>query len=87
MMIADSPASAVRRCSGQMCACAHAAEWMYEAEIALHAARQTHVDVWIGSAYDNLHRAVAAHRAAAAWCDGCLRHDDERLPQFPGGGK
>jgi hypothetical protein len=86
-MIADSAANAVGGCSGQTCACAHATEWVYEAEIALHAARQTGFDVWMACADGDPHRAVAPHRVGAAWCDCCLRQDDEHLPRFRGGGR
>ena len=34
------------------------AERLYDAECALHAARQTHVDEWIKRAADRLHTAV-----------------------------
>jgi hypothetical protein len=37
---------------------------MYDAETALHAARQTHVDAWIAAAYDHLHAAILEHTAA-----------------------
>jgi hypothetical protein len=37
---------------------------MYEAEFALHAARQTEVDAWIVAAYSKLHAAIADHTAA-----------------------
>jgi hypothetical protein len=37
---------------------------MYDAETALHAARQTQVDAWISAAYDQLHVAIVAHSAA-----------------------
>jgi hypothetical protein len=37
---------------------------MYEAEFALHAARQTEVDAWIVAAYGKLHAAIADHTAA-----------------------
>jgi len=43
---------------------ADAAHRLYDAEIALHIARQTGVDAWISAAYDRLHEAVAAHTAA-----------------------
>jgi hypothetical protein len=39
---------------------------LYDAETALHAARQTHVDVWIAAAGDRLHDAVSAYLAARA---------------------
>jgi hypothetical protein len=41
-----------------------AARHMYEAEVALHAARQSHVDAWVAAAYDHLHRAISEHLAA-----------------------
>ena len=43
-----------------------AARRLYDAETALHAARQTHVDAWIAAAGDRLHDAVTAYLAAAA---------------------
>jgi hypothetical protein len=43
-----------------------AARRLYDAEWALHVARQTHVDAWIAVAYHTLHDAVAEHRAAIA---------------------
>jgi thioredoxin-like negative regulator of GroEL len=45
---------------------ARAAARLYDAETALHAARQSHVDGWISAAYDRLHEAVEAHRLAMA---------------------
>jgi hypothetical protein len=47
-------------------ACQQAAEREYDAECALHAARQSHVDPWIAAAADRLHEAVQAHIAAEA---------------------
>jgi len=41
-----------------------AARRLYDAEIALHIARQTGVGAWISAAYDRLHDAVVAHNAA-----------------------
>jgi hypothetical protein len=38
---------------------------LYDAETALHAAHQTHVDAWVSAAYDRLHEAVVAHTQAA----------------------
>ncbi|HEX3336750.1 MAG TPA: hypothetical protein VHS54_09835 [Jatrophihabitans sp.] len=38
---------------------------LYDAETALHAAHQTHVDTWIAAAYDRLHEAVVAYTQAA----------------------
>jgi hypothetical protein len=40
-----------------------AATRLYDAEVALHIARQTGVDRWVAAAYDRLHQAIAAHRA------------------------
>ena len=43
----------------------HAAEHsMYDAEIALHAAHQSHVGAWITAAADRLHEAIVEHTAA-----------------------
>jgi len=39
---------------------AEAARRLYEAEVALHAARRTAVDAWIAAAADGLHEAVLA---------------------------
>src|SRR5262249_4425473 len=39
---------------------------LYDAEWALHVARQTQVDAWIAVAYQTLHSAVAEHLAAIA---------------------
>jgi hypothetical protein len=47
-------------------AVAAAATRLYDAEIALHIARQTGVDSWVAAAYDRLHVAIGAHRAAVA---------------------
>jgi hypothetical protein len=41
-----------------------AAKRMYDAEVALHHARQTHVDAWIAAAYERLHEAIEVHIAA-----------------------
>ena len=47
-----------------------AAQHLYDAECALHIARQTRVDAWITAAADHLHLAVleldAAHNALTA---------------------
>jgi len=43
-----------------------AARRLYDAEIALHIARQTLVDAGVAAAYDRLHAAVCEHRAALA---------------------
>jgi hypothetical protein len=36
---------------------------VYDAEIALHIARQTGVDAWVAAAYDHLHAALEHERA------------------------
>jgi hypothetical protein len=43
-----------------------AAHALYRAELAVHDAHQTHVDVWIGAAHDRLHVAVGRYLAAQA---------------------
>ena len=45
-----------------------AARRLYDAEFALHVARQAKVDTWIAAAYDRLHEAVVNHRLAQAAC-------------------
>lgn len=37
---------------------------LYDAEIALHVAHQTHVDAWIAAAAERLHEAVVEHLSA-----------------------
>jgi hypothetical protein len=44
----------------------NAARALYNAEVALHDAHQTHIDQWIAAAQDHLHLAVAEHSAAVA---------------------
>lgn len=46
-----------------------AARHLYDAEVALHAARQTGVDKWVAAAYDRLHEAVIDHSIAVALHD------------------
>ena len=43
-----------------------AAHALYQAELALHDAHQTHVDQWIGAAHDRLHIAVTRYEDAEA---------------------
>jgi hypothetical protein len=43
-----------------------AARDLYDAELALHDAHQTHVDHWIRAASDHLHAALARHLEADA---------------------
>ena len=50
----------------------NAAQALYQAEVAVHDAHQTHVDQWIGAAHDRLHAAVALYSAASELVD-CLR--------------
>ena len=45
-------------------ACELAARRMYDAEVALHYARQSHVDAWVEAAYRRLHDAIVAHSRA-----------------------
>jgi hypothetical protein len=40
------------------------ARHVYDAECALHAAQQTHVDSWIAAAADKLHEAIVEHLSA-----------------------
>jgi hypothetical protein len=43
-----------------------AARCLYDAEVALHAARQSRVDEWIAAASNRLHEAVTNYRFALA---------------------
>ena len=43
-----------------------AARHLYEAEFALHIARQSGIDAWIAAAYDRLHPAVVEYETALA---------------------
>ena len=49
---------------GRQAAVSDAARRLYDAEVALHIARQTGVAAWISAAYDRLHEAIADHTAA-----------------------
>ena len=49
---------------GRQAAISDAARRLYDAEVALHIARQTGVAAWISAAYDRLHEAIADHTAA-----------------------
>jgi hypothetical protein len=51
---------------GRQAAISEAARRLYDAEIALHIARQTGVGAWIIAAYDRLHEAIVNHTAALA---------------------
>jgi hypothetical protein len=46
------------------------AQRLYEAEVALHIAHQTHDDAWITAASDKLHEAVVAFLAACHGDEG-----------------
>jgi hypothetical protein len=47
---------------------------LFDAECALHVARQSHVDAWIAAASDRLHDAVLEHdQALSARCAGASR--------------
>jgi hypothetical protein len=46
------------------------ARHLFEAEVALHIAHQSHVDAWIAAAGDKLHQAVVEHLAAIGGQDG-----------------
>lgn len=56
-----------------------AAEHLYEAECALHTARQSGVDSWISAAYDHLHSVVVEYEAALAAARDDSDHRDRRL--------
>jgi hypothetical protein len=56
--------------SSDEAACDRAGLNLYNAESALHAARQSGVDAWIAAAYGRLHEAILALDAAEA----VLRH-------------
>ena len=43
-----------------------AAQHMYDAEAALHIARQSGMDQWVAAAYRSLHLAILEHTAALA---------------------
>jgi hypothetical protein len=47
------------------------AKHLYDAEAALHIARQADVGSWISAAYDRLHEAVARHMAVADALEAC----------------
>jgi hypothetical protein len=46
-----------------------AAAHVYDAECALHAARQAHIDAWIAAAADKLHIAIIEHLSALSALD------------------
>ena len=50
------------------------AQHLYDAECALHAAHQSHVEAWITAAAERLHDAIAEYLAAVA---------DQTQPQQP----
>jgi len=51
---------------GRQAATSDAARRLYDAEVALHIARQTGVAAWISAACDRLHEAITDHTAALA---------------------
>ena len=59
-------------------AISEAARRLYDAEIALHIARQTGVGAWICAAYDRLHEAVVAHNAAITPSPQPRQHPDQQ---------
>lgn len=44
--------------------CDHASRQLYDAEFALHIARQSGVDDWIKAAAERLHEAIVAYQSA-----------------------
>jgi len=64
-------------------AISEAARRLYDAEIALHIARQTGVGAWIIAAYDRLHEAIVAHNAALAPAPIPARGELEPHPDRP----
>jgi hypothetical protein len=42
-----------------------AVQQMYDAEVALHCAKQSHVEAWIEAAYRRLHEALEAYAVAS----------------------
>jgi hypothetical protein len=60
----DTMTSQATDLDGRHAAISEAARRLYDAEIALHIARQAGVGAWISAAYDRLHEAVVAHSAA-----------------------
>ena len=63
---ATMTSQAIAAQDGRQAAISEAARRLYDAEIALHIARQAGVGAWISAAYDRLHEAVVAHNAAMA---------------------
>jgi hypothetical protein len=57
---------------GELAERRRAANALYDAEVALHIARQTHVDEWIAAAADRLHEAILGH-ARAGWTPSPVR--------------
>lgn len=54
-----------------------AARHLYEAEVALHIARQSGIDAWIAAAYDRLHPAVVEYETALGQHGGVDERPDE----------
>jgi hypothetical protein len=59
-----SPDSAVADRAAPVDAAVVSAGHLFDAECALHVARQSHVDAWIAAASDRLHEAVLEHDQA-----------------------
>jgi len=59
-----SATASARSQDSRHAAVSEAAKHLYDAEIALHIARQTGVGAWIVAAYDRLSEAIARHTAA-----------------------
>jgi hypothetical protein len=61
-----SPDSAASDSAAPVDAALVSAGHLFDAECALHVARQSHVDAWIAAASDRLHEAVLEHDQALA---------------------
>lgn len=55
-----------------------AAHRLYEAELALHDAHQSHVEAWIAATSDKLHQAVLEHLAAIRQEDAVAVDEPDR---------
>ena len=58
--------------------CDRAAQRLYDAEVALHAAHTSHVGAWIAAASDRLHEAVEEHLKAVATLAPTSGHEQAR---------
>jgi len=59
-----------------------AARHLYDAETALHTARQSGVGAWISAAYDRLSEAIADHTRAVAALQAGTESPSERLSKI-----